>query len=114
MHIGNALCWAVCKDGKIIAFVTEPTHTVEAEVSRAAAPVYTVRAANEMGGLGEEVKAVYTETTGITDITADQEVVSTVYYNIQGIAVSPNTTGLLIKVETLASGATRTSKVIVK
>ncbi|WP_304509830.1 pectinesterase family protein [Duncaniella muris] len=109
-----ALCWAVCKDGKIIAFVTEPTHTVEAEVSRAAAPVYTVRAANEMGGLGEEVKAVYTETTGITDITADQEVVSTVYYNIQGIAVSPNTTGLLIKVETLASGATRTSKVIVK
>lgn len=109
-----ALCWAVCKDGKIVAFVTEPAHTVEAEVSRAAAPVYTVRAANEMGGLGEEVKAVYTETTGIADITADQEVISTVYYNIQGIAVSPNTTGLLIKVETLASGETRTSKVIVK
>lgn len=109
-----ALCWAVCKDGKIVAFVTEPAHTVEAEVSRAVAPVYTVRAANEMGGLGEEVKAVYSETTGITDITADQEVISTVYYNIQGIAVSPNTTGILIKVETLASGETRTSKVIVK
>lgn len=106
--------WAVFKDGVLLTTVKEPAHTVEAEVSRAAAPVYTVRAANEMGGLGEEVKAVYSETTGITDITADQEVVSTVYYNIQGIAVSPNTTGLLIKVETLASGATRTSKVIVK
>lgn len=110
-----ALCWAICKDGEIVAFVTEPTHIAEATaVSRAEAPVYTVRAANEMGGLGEEVKAVFKETTGIADITADQEVVSTVYYNIQGIAVSENTKGLLIKVETLASGATRTSKVIVK
>lgn len=110
-----ALCWAVCKDGEIVAFVTEPTHTAEATAfARAEAPVYTVRAANEMGGLGEEVKAVYKETTGISDITADQEVISTVYYNIQGIAVSENTKGLLIKVETLATGETRTSKVIVK
>lgn len=110
-----ALCWAVAKDGKVIAFVTEPTYTIEATaVARAEAPVYTVRAANEMGGLGEEVIAEFKESTGISDITADGEVVSTVYYNIQGIAVSPNTTGLLIKVETLATGETRTSKVIVK
>ena len=107
--------WAVYKDGVLVTTVKEASYETEATaLSRAEAPVYTVRAANEMGGLGEEVKAVYKETTGISDITADQEVVSTVYYNIQGIAVSENTKGLLIKVETLATGETRTSKVIVK
>lgn len=110
-----AAFWAIFKDGALVATVKEPAYAAEATaLSRAEAPVYTVRAANEMGGLGEEVKAEFKDTTGIADITADQEVVSTVYYNIQGIAVSENTKGLLIKVETLASGATRTSKVIVK
>lgn len=110
-----AAFWAIFKDGALVATVKEPAYAAEATaLSRAEAPVYTVRAANEMGGLGEEVKAEFKSESGIADITADQEVVSTAYYNIQGIAVSENTKGLLIKVETLASGATRTSKVIVK
>lgn len=101
--------WAVCKDGKVVAFTTEPVYDIEPEVGRAAAE-YSVRAANEMGGLGEAVVA--SDKSAITDINADTEVVSTVYYNLQGIRVSANTPGVLVKVDTLASGKTVTSKVV--
>lgn len=102
-----ALLWAVCKDGEIIAFTTEPSYTIAA--GRAAA-VYSVRAANEMGGLGEAVEA--SEKSAITDINADAEVVSTVYYNLQGMRVAAGTPGVLVKVDTLASGRTVTTKVV--
>lgn len=106
-------CWAVCKDGKVIDFTTEPTYTVEAEATASAGtPVYSVRSANEMGGLGEAVEA--SDMSSIGSITADSEIVSTVYYNLQGMRVAANTQGVLIKVDTLASGKTVTTKVIVK
>lgn len=104
-------CWAVCKDGKVIGFTLEPQF--EVEMSRAADTVYSVRAANEMGGLGEAV-AVGGATSAIDGIDADSAVVSTVYYNLQGMRVSENTQGILIKVDTLASGRTVTTKVVVK
>ena len=46
------LLWTVCKDGSIYAFTTEPTFT--ATVSG----TYTVRAANEMGGLSAAPESV--------------------------------------------------------
>lgn len=104
-------CWAVCKNGKVIAFTTEPKFDVE--TSRADEVVYSVRAANEMGGLGEAV-AVGGGSSAITDTVVDSEVVSTVYYNPQGIRVNPDTKGVLIKVDTLASGRKVATKVIVK
>ncbi len=48
-----AFCWAIVKDGNVIAFTTEPTYTVDD-----ATVEWSVRAANEMGGLGEAVVAV--------------------------------------------------------
>lgn len=106
-----ALLWAVCRDGKVVAFTTEPTYTVDA--ARAAdEAVWSVRAANEMGGLGEAVEAIKGQSS-IVEISAD-EVVSTVYYNLQGQQVNANTPGVLVRVDTLSTGATRTSKVIVK
>ncbi|MDE6431668.1 MAG: Ig-like domain-containing protein, partial [Duncaniella sp.] len=104
-------CWAVCKDGKVIGFTIEPQF--EVNESRAADALYSVRAANEMGGLGEAVK-VGGATSAIDSIDADAEVVSTVYYNLQGIRVNSDTKGVLIKVDTLASGRTVSSKVVVK
>lgn len=103
-------CWAVCKDGKVIAFTIEPQF--EVEVGRAG-EVYSVRAANEMGGLGEAV-AVGGATSAIDGISAEEAVVSTVYYNLQGIRVNEGTHGVLIKVDTLESGRTVTTKVVVK
>lgn len=104
-------CWAICKDGKVIAFTTEPKFEVNG--SRADEAVYSVRAANEMGGLGEAV-AVGGSTSGIGSVGVDSEIVSTVYYNLQGFRVSADAKGVLIKVDTLASGRTVTSKVFVK
>lgn len=105
-------CWAVCKDGKVIGFTTTPDYTVEPETGATAAPVYSVRAANEMGGLGEAVVA--SNKTAISDVNADSEVVSTVYYNLQGMRVAAGTPGVLVRVDTLASGKTVTRKVVVK
>lgn len=104
-------CWAVCKDGKVIAFTTEPKF--DTQTSRADEGVYSVRAANEMGGLGEAV-TVGGSTSSIVDTAVDSEIVSTVYYNTQGIRVSSDAKGVLIKVDTLASGRTVATKVIVK
>lgn len=112
-----ASLWAICADGKVIAFTTEPSYSLsapEAVAAQAAAPaevVYSVRAANEMGGLGEAVEA--TAESAINEIAAEAPV-AVEYYNLQGMRVNAGTQGLLIKKEILANGSTRTSKVIVK
>ena len=62
------LLWAVCKDGNIIGFTTTPTFTVT-EVGE-----YSVRAANEMGGLGEMSQAVtVSDVTGIKSVADSQQ-----------------------------------------
>ena len=60
-----ALLWAVCKDGAVVDFTTEPTYEATENGS------YTVRAANEMGGLSAMSVAV--EITGITGINGIDE-----------------------------------------
>ena len=55
-----ALLWAVCKDGAVIDFTTEPTYTATE------AGIYSIRAANEMGGLSEA--SVDVEVDGSTTI----------------------------------------------
>lgn len=102
-----ASCWAVCKDGKVIGFTIEPTFEVSDEKA-----AYSVRAANEMGGLGAAVKAE--STSAINTIDADSQIVSTVWYNLQGMRVSPDTKGVVLRVDTLESGRTVTTKTIVK
>ena len=61
-----ALLYAVCKDGKVVAFTTESTYTPTENGS------YSVRAANEMGGLSAASVAVeVTAITAITNVNAD-------------------------------------------
>ena len=101
-----ALLWAVCKDGNVIGFTTEPVYVVED-----ASADYSVRAANEMGGLGDATKAGLA--TGIQSLTnnSNAAVVSTRYYNAQGIRVDKSFRGTVLRVETLADGSTRTTKI---
>jgi hypothetical protein len=77
------LLWAVCKDGKVIAFTTTPSYTAT-EVGE-----YAVRAANEMGGLGEMSQAVtVNEITGISAIQNPQSIMQNEYYDLQGRRVT--------------------------
>ena len=103
------LCWAVCKDGKVIDFTTEPTYTVEDAVAK-----YSVRAANQMGGLGEAAEAQVA--TGIDEVGAAEngEAVSTAYYSIDGTRVNNEYRGVVIEVKTMADGSKTVRKTIRK
>lgn len=102
------LLWAICKDGDVIDFTIEPSY----EVTDATA-TYSVRAANEMGGLGDATTA--STSTGIHEIDASAgSVISTKYYNLQGISVNAGHTGAVIKVETTADGKQTATKIINK
>ena len=84
------LLYAVCKDGKVIDFTTEAQYAVSDEGE------YTVRAANEMGGLSE-ASAVVSFTTGIENVEPTEPVsADDTIYNLQGVRVNKATKGLYI------------------
>ncbi len=100
------LLWAVCKDGKVVGFTTDPQYTVDD-----ASATYTVRGANEMGGLGEASAVA----TGINEITtSDAEIISSAYYNVNGVRVGASYKGIVIKVDTLKDGSKAVTKIIRK
>lgn len=103
-----ALLWAVVKNDKVVAFVTVPEYTVDDPSA-----VWAVRAANEMGGLGEAVKVGQ---SGIDSIISDAtaNVVATEYYNVEGIRVNNSFKGFVIKVDTLSDGSKVSTKTILK
>ena len=102
----EAFLWAIVKNGEVIAFTTEPTYTVDD-----ATATYGVRAANEMGGLGEVV-TFGQDDSPITNIDGTYEVVKTLYYTVQGVLVGENYKGMVIKVDYLSNGAKVTTKTI--
>ncbi|MBQ9202940.1 MAG: Ig-like domain-containing protein [Prevotella sp.] len=84
------LLYAICKDGKVIDFTTEAQYAVSDEGE------YTVRAANEMGGLSE-ASAVASFTTGIENVEPTEPVsADDTIYNLQGVRVNKATKGLYI------------------
>lgn len=104
-----ALLWAVCKNGKVVDFTIKPTYLVDD-----ASATWSVRAANEMGGLSEATAAVLG--TGIRNITSatDAAAIKTAIFAADGTQLSNLQKGINIIVKTLADGSKKTSKVIVK
>lgn len=103
-----ALLWAVCKNGSVVAFTTEPVYTVDDNTA-----VWSVRAANEMGGLGEATVAKVA--TGISSLQHNaSDVVSTKIYSLNGQQLSAPVKGVNIIVSTKADGTTETHKVVVR
>ncbi len=99
------LCYAICKNGSVIDFTTDNSYTVTDTSA-----TYSVRAANEMGGLGE---ATVAEVTGIKELMAtDGDILRTSYYNLQGARVSNAYKGVVIKVDTMSGGKQVSSKLI--
>jgi hypothetical protein len=64
-----------------------------------------------MGGFGEAVKAQ--ATTGVDNVIA-ADVVSTQYYNLQGIRVADNAKGVVVRVQTLSNGKQVVTKTVLK
>ena len=119
-----ALLWAVCKNGKVVDFTITPSYIIDD-----ASATWSVRAANEMGGLSEAT--VVGQGTGIHNIAAatDAAVIKTAFYYAPGVVCEAIKTaiyaadgtqlsnlqkGINIIVKTLADGSKKTSKVIVK
>ena len=84
-----ALCWAIVKNGKVIGFTTTPTYTIDD-----ASASYAVRAANEMGGLGEAAAAGTVD--AIVDVAGDQSARQDAIYNIKGMRVKEAVRGIYI------------------
>jgi hypothetical protein len=82
-------CWAICKDGNVVGFATEPSYTISGEGT------WTVRAANEMGGLSE-ASAKASDASGILQIEKANENTRSDYFNIAGQRVNNSFKGIVI------------------
>ena len=80
--------WAVVKDGQVVAFTTAPSY-----VTTDGTATYAVRAANEMGGLGES--AVASVITAVREVKASGSADDTIY-SLQGIRLSQPVKGICV------------------
>lgn len=103
---GEAKMYLVSKDGKFYALTSENSLAVEGEGS------FTVRAANEMGGLGEATVA--STSTGIENIATSSDVLNTKIYSADGVQASKLQRGINIVVKTMTDGSKKTNKVVLK
>ena len=84
------LGWVVFKNGVYAANVITPTYEVDD-----AKATWTVRAANEMGGLGEPTTA--TVTTAIENVESAEADADAPAYNVAGMRVNANANGIIIR-----------------
>ena len=84
------LGWVVFKNGKYAANLTTPSYTVDETNA-----TWTVRAANEMGGLGEATTA--TVSTAIVDVNTEAPAADGPAYNTAGMRVNANAKGIIIR-----------------
>ena len=103
-----ALLYAIVKDGDVVAFTTENSFDVSTvkepgvnakaagASANATAPVWAVRAANEMGGLNEAVEA--TQADAVSEVKAEEVVKASngKIYNVAGQEVSASYKGIVI------------------
>ena len=100
-----ALLYAIVKDGEVIAFTTEATYTAKENGQ------YSVRAANEMGGLSEPSAAVVVaDVTGIATVGQQHTTTVEAIYTADGKRISKPQQGL--NIIRMTDGTTR--KVVIK
>lgn len=107
------LCWAVFKNNVFQQFVTDPIYTIPSEV--AVGSVYTLRAANEMGGLSAESNSyVLSDVLSVLDRYEASALVSQQYYTPQGKRITHlhSYKGVVIVRTTYANGFVRNEKML--
>ena len=102
------LCYAICKNGKVVAFTNDNSYTIPADANDS--DRYSIRAANEMGGLG--MPSTEVTKTSVETPESHGQLASTVVYNAAGIAVDALQSGLNIVRSTYSDGTTRVEKVV--
>ncbi len=75
-------CWAVCKDGHVVDFTTTPNYTINVQDNSH----WSVRAANEMGGLGEAIEAKISD--GIINLQPSTFNLQPSTYDIRGYKIA--------------------------
>jgi pectin methylesterase-like acyl-CoA thioesterase len=75
------LCWAIFKDNIFQTFVTTNSYEIPADVESG---IFTVRAANEMGGLSAYSNTYQYGQTGVNDIFDNAEIINQKYFTIDG------------------------------
>lgn len=106
------LCWTVFKNGIYQACVTTNYYTVPEDTEDGA--LFTVCAANEMGGLSEASDAYTYSLVAVTPIPKKVSVISQSYYNITGAAVAAPAKGIYIVRSVLSDGTVKVGKVFIK
>ncbi len=105
------LCWAVFKDGVFVKFVTTNSYTIPSTVTSGS---YTVRAANEMGGLSAGSNAILFSNTGLYNPVSNSKLIDQTYFTIDGKKVHTleGFTGVVIVRSIYADGRVITSKLL--
>lgn len=83
--------YVIFKDGEYVADITETSYTAAEE------GVYTIRTANEMGGLSKAATVVTVSATGVADVKADSQSANSVSYNLAGQQVADGYKGIVIQ-----------------
>ncbi len=104
--VDDASGYAVFADGQFVTIVTGTSYAADPAVK-----VYSVKAANTMGGFGEA--ATIETPTSISVINAG-DAISTEYYSTNGMRLAQPQRGVNIRVTKMANGSVKTEKVVVK
>ena len=107
--------YAICKNGQIVGFTNDNTYSIPSDATQS--DVYSVRAANEMGGLGVASNGVTLGSdsdTGIEGNAVAKEVAERQYFNASGIRIAEPQPGVNIVRITYTDGTVDTVKEFVK
>ena len=106
-------CYAVCRNDKVVAFTNEGRYDIPADAT--AEDFFSVRAANEMGGLGVASVGINNEGTfsGVNEnTTLGAELVDTAIYTIDGMLVPELQDGINIVRKTYSNGVVTVEKMV--
>lgn len=102
------LCWAVIKNGSFVEFVTSNSYVIPTGTGEGT--TFTIRAVNEMGGLGEASNIVTFVSTGLKDALNSSEVLKIEYFTIDGRIISRPVNGITIVKTKFRDGRTSVRK----
>jgi pectin methylesterase-like acyl-CoA thioesterase len=104
------LCWAVFRNNVFVTFVTANSYSIPSSETSGS---YTVRAANEMGGLSAPSNA-YEIATGIESLYTSSDIISQTYYTVEGkkILSLEGFKGAVIIRSVYSDGRVKTTKIM--